>query len=88
MKKKITILAIEEEISEFFKNELKKIFKDMFEIDYRHMDMEPVPPVYNTDLILYTDPEMLNKLIAKVKCNAPTLMMKRTITREALRQIR
>ena len=86
--KKITILAIEKEISEFFTDELKKIFGEIFEIDFRHMEMEPVPPIYNTDLILYTDPEILNKLIYTIKCDAPTLMMKRTITRKALRKIR
>ena len=86
--KKITILAIENEISNFFTDELKKIFGEIIEIDFRHMEMEPVPPIYNTDLILYTDPEILNKLIDIIKCDAPTLMMKRTITREALRKIK
>ena len=86
--KKITILAIDKQISEFFTDELKKIFGEIFEIDYRHMEMEPVPPIYNTDLILYTDPEILNKLIYTIKCDAPTLMMKRTITREALHKIK
>ncbi|MFW5787341.1 MAG: sigma 54-interacting transcriptional regulator [Halanaerobiales bacterium] len=86
--KKITVLAIEKEISIFFQRELNKIFDEMFEIDYRHVDMEPIPPIYNTDLILYTDPEILNKLIHIIKCDAPTLMMKRTITREALKKIK
>jgi len=86
--KKITILAIENEISNFFTDELKKIFGEIIDIDFRHMEMEPVPPIYNTDLILYTDPEILNKLIDIIKCDAPTLMMKRTITREALRKIK
>ena len=86
--KKITILAIDKQISEFFTKELRKIFGEIFEIDYRHMEMEPVPPIYNTDLILYTDPEILNKLIYTIKCDAPTLMMKRTITREALYKIK
>ncbi len=88
MKKRITVLAIDEEISLFFKNEINSIFSNLFEVDYRHPDMEPVPPVYNTDLILYTDPEILNILISIIKCDAPTLMMKRTITREALKQIK
>lgn len=86
--KKITILAIEKEISKFFTDELKKIFGDIIEIDFRHMEMEPVPPIFNTDLILYTDPEILNKLIYTIKCDAPTLMMKRTITRKALHKIK
>ncbi len=88
MQKKITVLAIDEQISIFFERELKKIFSDLFSIDYRNLDMEPVPPVYDTDLILYTDPGILNKLINIIKCDAPTLMMKRTITREALQKLR
>jgi transcriptional regulator with PAS, ATPase and Fis domain len=87
-KKRITILAIDKQVSEFFKRELNKIFGNIFEIDYRHLEMNPVPVIYSTDLILYTDPEMLNNLISVIKCDAPTLMMKRTITREALTEIR
>ncbi|MGM0410187.1 MAG: sigma 54-interacting transcriptional regulator [Bacillota bacterium] len=86
--KKITILAIAKDISEFFVSELKNIFGDIIEVEYRHMEMEPVPPIYDTDLILYTDPEILNNLIYTIKCDAPTLMMKRTITRQALRKIK
>ena len=86
--KKITIIAIDEQVSEFFESELNKIFGDLFTIDYRHLEMDPVPAIYNTDLILYTDPEMLNRVISIIKCDAPTLMMKRTITREALAKIR
>lgn len=88
MKKMITILGIDEEICIFFKNEIKKIFGDLFEVDYRNRDMEPLPPIYNSDLILYTDPEMLNEFISIIKCDAPTLMMKRTITREALKKVK
>ena len=86
--KKITLLAQNENYSQFYKKELKNIFEDFFEIDYRHIDMEPIPPVYNTDLILYTDPELLNQMISVVKCDSPKLMMKRTITREALKKIK
>lgn len=88
MEKKITVLAIDEQVSVFFENELKNIFDDFFIIDYRNLDMEPIPPIYDTDLILYTDPEILNKLVNIIKCEAPTLMMKRTITRDALKKIK
>ena len=88
MQKKITILAIDKQVSEFFKNELEKIFSDLFVIDYRYPDMDVIPAVYDTDLILYTDPEILNILVDKIKCDAPTLMMKRTITKEALNKLK
>src|SRR6056297_2898855 len=88
MNRKVTILAIDEQVSRFFKSELKKIFSDLLSIDYRYPDMEVVNQVYNTDLILYTDPEILNIMVDKIKCDAPTLMMKRTITKETLNRIR
>ncbi|MFO7815013.1 MAG: sigma 54-interacting transcriptional regulator [Halanaerobiales bacterium] len=88
MKNKITVLAIDEQVSKFFKSELEKIFSDLFIIEYRNPEMDVIPVVYDTDLILYTDPEILNILIDKIKCDAPTLMMKRTITKESLNKIR
>ena len=88
MKKKITVLAIDEQVSKFFKNELEKIFSDLFIIDYRYPEMDVVPTITDTDLILYTDPEILNIMVDKIKCDAPTLMMKRTITKEALNKVR
>jgi len=88
VKKLITILGIDEEICIFFRNEILSIFGDLFEVDYRNRSMEPVPMILNSDLILYTDPEMHNEFISINKCNAPTLMMKRTITREALQKIK
>ena len=84
MSKKITILAIDEKISLFFKNEIDRIFNGLFEIDYRSADMDPIPSVKETDLVLFTDPDILDKLYDIIECNAPTLMMKRTITRKAL----
>lgn len=88
MKKLITILGIDEEICIFFRDEILKIFEDLFDVDYRNRDMAHLPPIVTSDLILYTDPEMLNEFISIIKCNAPTLMMKRTITRDALKKIK
>ena len=84
MSKKITILAIDKKISIFFKKEIDRIFNGLFEIDYRSADMDTLPAIKETDLILFTDPDILDKLYDIVECNAPTLMMKRTITRKAL----
>lgn len=88
MPKKITILAIDEKISLFFKKEIDRIFNGLFEIDYRSADMNPLKIIEQTDLILFTDPDILDKLYDIVKCNAPTLMMKRTITRTALDELK
>ncbi|MGM0409892.1 MAG: sigma-54 interaction domain-containing protein [Bacillota bacterium] len=88
MSKKITILAIDEKISVFFKKEINRIFNGIFDIDYRSADMKPVPSIENTDLVLFTDPDILDKLYDIIECNAPTLMMKRTITRQALDKLK
>lgn len=88
MQRKITLLAIDENISMFFKKECQKIFSDLFQIDYRSADIQEPLPITNTDLILYTDPTILNKLIHLIQCPAPTLMMKRTIRRESLEKIK
>ncbi|EFI41484.1 sigma-54-dependent Fis family transcriptional regulator [Peptoniphilus sp. oral taxon 386] len=84
--KRITILSIDEEASIFYKEQVNSIFKDVL-VDYRNLEMEPVPPVKDTDLILYTDPEIINLLIKKINCDVPHLMMKRTITKAALKEL-
>lgn len=84
--KRITILSIDEDSSQFYKKQLNSIFNDII-IDYRNLEMTPILPINSTDLILYTDPEIINLLINKIKCNVPQLMMKRTIDKAALKEI-
>ncbi|MDO4793233.1 MAG: sigma 54-interacting transcriptional regulator [Filifactor alocis] len=84
--RQITILSIDEDSSQFYKQQIHSIFKDIA-VDYRNLEMEPIPPIYHTDLILYTDPEIINLLIGKIRCDVPQLMMKRTISRTALKEI-
>jgi len=88
IKKKITVLAIDEPISIYFTEELSRIFNGLFTLEYKTPTMQSLPNTYNSDLILYTDPEILNLLSHTIKCNAPFLMMKRTITKDALQKIR
>lgn len=85
--KRITILSIDEDSSQFYKNQVTSIFKDNIKVDYRNLEMEPVLPIVETDLILYTDPEIINLLIDKIQCNVSQLMMKRTIPKKVLREI-
>lgn len=88
MKKKITLLALNEEIAPMFKEEMIEIFADLLEIDYVYPSDKPIQPIYDTDLILCHDPEILVKMMPYIKCDAPTLMMKRTISQEALDRLR
>lgn len=87
-KKKITILAVEEGISLYFKQQIEMVFQDLFDVDYRSSDMEAPLPITETDLVLYTDPLIFNQLAFLISVNAPVLMMRRTITREALQRIK
>lgn len=88
MKKKITLLALNEEIAHLFKDELIEIFDDIFEIDFFFPTVPPLQPIDNTDLILCHDPEVLVQMMGHIQCDAPTLMMKRTISRAALDDLR
>lgn len=88
MKKKITLLTLNAEIAPLFKEEMLEIFDDLFEIDYFYPSDKPLQPIYDTDLILCHDPGILVKMMPYIKCDAPTLMMKRTISQEALDRLR
>lgn len=87
-RKKITILAVEDEISRYFKQQIETVFQNLFDVDYRSSDMEAPLPITETDLVLYTDPLIFNQLAYLINVNAPVLMMRRTITREALQRIK
>lgn len=87
MKKKITLLVIEDKIGDYFLNEIKYVFENTIDIDYFTPNMVNKPYIYETDLILYTDPSILIEMIEYIKCSAPTLMMKRTISKQSMEKI-
>lgn len=87
-KRRISLLTIDEEIADFFINELNNIFNNMLEINYYTPDMHQMPNIHDTDLILYTDPSILIEMMGYIKCKCPTLMMKRTISKTALDKIK
>ena len=86
-RRRISILAIDEDIAEFFKAELYSIFNNTIEIKYYTLSMTPLPYIYDSDLVLYTDPSILIKFMNNIKSNCPVLMMKRTISRYAMSQV-
>lgn len=88
MKKKIILLALNDEIAPLFKEEIMEIFDDLFDIECFYPSALSLRPIYNTDLILCHDPEILVSMMPYIKCDAPTLMMKRTISQEALDRLR
>lgn len=84
MKKRITVLVIGDKIGNYFLEELKYIFENTVDIDYFTPNMANKPFIYETDLILYTDPSILIEMIEYIKCSAPILMMKRTIAKQSV----
>lgn len=84
MKKRITVLVIGDKIGNYFLEELKYIFENTVDIDYFTPNMVNKPFIYETDLILYTDPSILIEMIEYIKCSAPILMMKRTIAKQSV----
>ena len=83
-KKKVTVLAIDDQIGSYFLSELETIFEGRVDAEYFTPEMTNIPYISNTDLILYTDPSILIEMLDYIKCNAPTLIMKRTISKEAM----
>jgi sigma-54 dependent transcriptional regulator, acetoin dehydrogenase operon transcriptional activator AcoR len=87
MRKKITLFVIEDKIGNYLTEELKYIFENTLEIDYLTPRMSYKPFIHETDLILYTDPSILIEMTQYIKCDAPILMMKRTISRQSIEKL-
>ena len=86
-KRKVKILAVDTFIAKFFKSELESIFGDLLDIRYVTTENKPLPVIHESDLFLYTDPSILVEFMPVIKSNSPVLMMKRTLSKEALEQI-
>jgi transcriptional regulator with PAS, ATPase and Fis domain len=86
-KRKVKILAVDEMIAQFFKAELESIFGNLLEIRYVVTENKPLPFIHESDLFLYTDPSILIEFMPKIKSDSPVLMMKRTLSKEAVQQI-
>lgn len=87
MKRKIALLAIDDFIARFFTRELQSIFHEKIDIRVYLSSGTTVPAVYEADLILYTDPSILMVFMDHIKCNCPVLMMRRTLTKEAVEKL-
>src|SRR6056297_221588 len=88
IKRKISLLTIDEKIALFFKQELENIFGNILEVKYYTPNDNRQEKIYESDLILYTDPSILIELMDIIRCNCPILMMRRTISKKAVGKIR
>ncbi len=86
-KRKVKILTVDEMIAKFFKTELESIFGELLEVRYVTTEIKPLPFIYESDLVLYTDPSILIEFMPKIKSDSPVLMMKRTLSKDAMRLI-
>ncbi len=86
-KRKLAILAIDDTIAQFFQRELYLVFKQSLEIKYYTLTSTPLPNIYEADLIIYTDPSILIDFMPYIQVNCPVIMMKRTLSKEAMGQL-
>jgi transcriptional regulator with PAS, ATPase and Fis domain len=85
LKRKVKVLTVDEMIAKFFKAELESIFGELLEVRYVTTEVRPLPFIYESDLVLYTDPSILIEFMPKIKSDSPVLMMKRTLSKDAMR---
>jgi len=87
IKRKISLLTIDEKIALFFKQELENIFGNILEVKYYTPNDNRQEKIHQSDLILYTDPSILIELMDIIKCDCPILMMRRTISKKAVEKL-
>jgi transcriptional regulator with PAS, ATPase and Fis domain len=86
--RKIAILAIDDFIAEFFKNQLHMIFGTAIDVHTYTTEISQLPYIHDADLILYTDPSILIEFMDRIKSDCPVMIMKRTLSMEAVDLIR
>ena len=74
--------------SDFLKKQLKFLFGDLFNITCHSASSNPIIPIFNADLILLHEPSALVKMQKYIKCDCPLILMRRTITSEALLKLK
>src|SRR6056297_514107 len=87
IKRKISLLTIDEKTALFFKQELENIFGNILEVKYYTPNDNRQEKIHQSDLILYTDPSILIELMDIIKCDCPILMMRRTISKKAVEKL-
>lgn len=84
----IAIIAKNYWSGDFLKKQLDELFDGLFDFTTHSPDTNPVLPVYNADLILLHEPSCLNDMYEYIKCDCPTILLRRTINKEALARLK
>ena len=73
---------------EFLQKQLVYLFGDLFKITCHSVNSKPVKPIYNADLILLHEPSALVEMQKYIKSDCPLILMRRTITSEAVGKLK
>lgn len=85
---KLSIVAKNYWSSDFLKTQLEELFGNLFQISCHSPDTNPIVPVYNADMILLHEPSVLGEMQSYIRCDCPVLLMRRTITADALGRLK
>ena len=88
MEYKLSVIAKNYWSSDFLKTQLEELFGSLFQISCHSPDTNPIMPVYNADMILLHEPSVLDQMQPYIRCDCPVLLMRRTITADALERIK
>lgn len=70
------------------KDQFSYIFGKLFDISCHSPEDENVKPIFNADMIVLHEPSALVKMQNYIHCECPVLLMRRTITWEALDKLK
>lgn len=84
----ISIIAKNYWSADFLKSQMNDTFGDLFQFTTHSPDTNPIMPIYNSDMVLLHEPSVLEDMYRYIKCDCPTLLLRRTITASALEELR
>ncbi len=73
---------------DFLQKQLTYLFGDIFKITCHSVNTKPVKPIFNADLILLHEPSALVEMQKYIKSDCPLILMRRTITAEAVEKLK
>lgn len=88
MKYKLSIITRFSWSCDFLQKQLNFLFGNLFNITCHSPSNTPIIPIFNTDLILLHEPSALVEMQKYIKSDCPLILMRRTITSEALEKLK
>lgn len=88
MKYKLSIITRFSWSCDFLQKQLNFLFGNLFSITCHSPNTTPIIPVFNADLILLHEPSAIVEMQKHIKSDCPLILMRRTITSEALEKLK